>query len=40
VFVEAINLLNDARIAHNHPLRRIENETYGQRYFLGVRAKL
>jgi TonB-dependent receptor len=40
VFVEAINLLNDARIAHNHPLRRIENETFGQRYFLGVRAKL
>jgi iron complex outermembrane recepter protein len=40
VFLEAINLLNDNRIEHNSPLRRIGNETYGQRYFLGVRARL
>jgi TonB-dependent receptor len=40
VFLEAINLLNDNRIEHNSPLRRIGNETYGKRYFLGVRAKL
>jgi iron complex outermembrane recepter protein len=40
VFLEAINLLDEARIQHNHPLRRIDNETYGQRYFLGVRARL
>jgi TonB-dependent receptor len=40
VFLEAINLLNDNRIEHNSPFRRIGNETYGKRYFLGVRAKL
>jgi TonB-dependent receptor len=40
VFLEAINLLDDDRIEHNSPYRRIGNETYGQRYFLGVRAKL
>ncbi|HEY5760832.1 MAG TPA: TonB-dependent receptor, partial [Steroidobacter sp.] len=40
VFVEAINLLKDQRIEHNTPLRRIANETYGSRYFLGVRARL
>jgi TonB-dependent receptor len=40
VFLEGINLLNDQRIEHNTPLRRIANETYGSRYFLGVRARL
>ncbi|WP_218042788.1 TonB-dependent receptor [Steroidobacter gossypii] len=40
VFLEAINILDDVRIEHNHPLRRIANETYGSRYFLGVRARL
>ncbi|MET0533237.1 MAG: TonB-dependent receptor [Steroidobacter sp.] len=40
VFLEAINLLNDNRIEHNSPDRRIGNETYGKRYFLGVRAKM
>lgn len=40
VFLEAINLLDDVRIEHNTPLRRIANETYGSRYFLGVRARL
>jgi TonB-dependent receptor len=40
VFLEAINLLDDVRIEHNNPLRRIANETYGSRYFLGVRARL
>jgi hypothetical protein len=40
VFLEAINLLDDDKIEHNSPYRRIGNETYGQRYFLGVRAKL
>ena len=42
--VEMINTsaaaLNDQRIEHNTPLRRIANETYGSRYFLGVRARL
>ncbi|WP_129648655.1 TonB-dependent receptor [Peristeroidobacter agariperforans] len=40
VFLEAINLLGDQRIEHNTALRRIANETYGSRYFLGVRARL
>jgi hypothetical protein len=40
VFLEAINLLNDNRIEQNSSFRRIGNETYGRRYFLGVRAKL
>ncbi len=40
VFLEAINLLNDQRIENNTSLRRIANETYGSRYFLGVRARL
>lgn len=40
VFLEAINLLDNDRLEHNSPYRRIGNETYGQRYFLGVRAKL
>jgi iron complex outermembrane recepter protein len=40
VFLEAINLLNENRIEHNSPFRRIGNETYGRRFFLGVRAKL
>lgn len=40
VFLEAINLLGEQRIEHNTALRRIANETYGSRYFLGVRARL
>lgn len=40
VFLEAINLLDEQRIEHNTPLRRVANETYGSRYFLGVRARL
>ena len=40
VFLEAINLLNDNRIEQNSTFRRIGNETYGRRYFLGVRGKL
>ena len=40
VFLEAINLLDDQRVENNTPLRRIANETYGSRYFLGVRARL
>src|SRR5690606_4298878 len=40
VFLEGINLLDDVRIEHNTPLRRIANETYGSRYFLGIRARL
>jgi hypothetical protein len=28
------------RIENNNPFRRIGNETYGSRYFVGVRAKL
>lgn len=40
MFLEGINLLDDVRIEHNNPWRRIGNETYGSRYFLGVRARL
>jgi TonB-dependent receptor len=40
VFLEAINLLDDVRIEYNAPARRIGNETYGSRYFLGVRARM
>ncbi len=40
VFLEAINVLDDVRIEYNAPARRIGNETYGSRYFLGVRARM
>ncbi len=41
VFLEAINLLDDQRIEHNHPATgELVNEIYGSRYFLGVRARL
>jgi TonB-dependent receptor len=39
IFVEGINLTDEVRIEHNSPVRRIGNETYGSRYFFGVRAK-
>lgn len=38
-FLEGINLLDEQRIEHNNPFRRIGNETFGSRYFAGVRAK-
>ena len=39
-FLEGINLTDEVRIENNNPFRRIGNETYGSRYFLGVRVKL
>jgi TonB-dependent receptor len=39
VFADAVNLLDEQRIEFNNPFRRIGNETFGKRMFLGVRAK-
>ncbi len=39
-FLEGINLTDEVRIENNNDIRRIGNETYGSRYFLGVRAKM
>jgi len=39
VFADAVNLLDEQRIEYNNPFRRIGNETFGKRMFLGVRAK-
>jgi TonB-dependent receptor len=39
-FLEGINLTDEDRIETNNDIRRIGNETYGSRYFLGVRAKM
>lgn len=38
-FIEGINLTDEVRLENNNPFRRIGNETYGSRYFVGVRAK-
>ena len=38
-FLEAVNLLDEQRIEYNNPFRRIGNETFGKRYFVGLRAK-
>jgi iron complex outermembrane recepter protein len=38
-FLEGINLLDDQRVEFNNPFRRIGNETFGSRYFAGIRAK-
>ena len=40
VFLEAVNLLDEDRIEYNASERLIGHETYGSRYFLGVRARL
>ena len=40
LFVEAINLLDEDRFENNNSFRRIGNETYGSRFFAGIRAKL
>jgi len=39
LFAEAINLLDEQRIENNNPYRRIGNETFGKRYFVGLRGK-
>ena len=39
VFADVVNLLDEQRIEFNNPFRRIGNETFGKRMFLGVRAK-
>ncbi|PXA77997.1 TonB-dependent receptor [Caulobacter sp. D4A] len=39
VFVEGVNLTDEVRIEYNSAARRIGNETFGSRYFFGVRAK-
>jgi iron complex outermembrane receptor protein len=38
-FFDVVNLLDEQKIEFNNPFRRIGNETFGQRMFLGVRAK-
>src|SRR5262249_6705041 len=40
LFLDAINLTDEVRIENNTPIRRIGNETFGQRYFFGVRARM
>lgn len=40
LFLEGINLTDEVRIENNSPIRRIGNETYGQRYFFGLRARM
>jgi TonB-dependent receptor len=39
VFMDVVNLLDEQKIEFNNPFRRIGNETFGKRLFLGVRAK-
>jgi iron complex outermembrane receptor protein len=39
VFADIVNLLDEQKIENNNPFRRIGNETFGKRYFMGVRAK-
>jgi len=39
VFADIVNLLDEQKIEFNNPYRRIGNETFGKRMFLGVRAK-
>ena len=39
LFFEAVNLLDEQRIEFNNPYRRIGNETFGSRYFAGLRAR-
>ena len=39
LFFEAVNLLSEPRIENNNSFRRIGNETFGSRYFAGIRAK-
>ena len=38
-FLDVVNLLDEQKIEYNNPFRRIGNETFGKRAFLGVRAK-
>ena len=39
VFLEGINLTSEQSVQENAPLRPIQFETYGQRFYLGVRGK-
>jgi hypothetical protein len=39
LFLEGVNLTDEVRIENNNAVRRIGNETFGSRYFFGVRAK-
>jgi iron complex outermembrane recepter protein len=39
LFLEGINLLDEQRVEFNNPFRFIGNETFGSRYFAGIRAK-
>jgi len=38
-FFDVVNLLDEQKVEFNNPFRRIGNETFGQRMYLGVRAK-
>lgn len=39
VFADIVNLLDEQKVEYNNPFRRIGNETFGKRMYLGVRAK-
>ncbi len=38
-FLDVVNLLDEQKVEYNNPFRRIGNETFGKRVFMGVRAK-
>jgi iron complex outermembrane receptor protein len=38
-FFDVVNLLDEQKVEFNNPFRRIGNETFGQRMYLGLRAK-
>lgn len=38
-FLEAVNLLDEQRVENNNQYRRIGNETFGKRFFAGMRGK-
>jgi iron complex outermembrane receptor protein len=38
-FLDVVNLLDEQKVEFNNPFRRIGNETFGKRAFVGVRAK-
>jgi outer membrane receptor protein involved in Fe transport len=39
VFLEGINLTNEELVQENAPARPIQFETFGKRFFMGVRGK-
>ncbi len=39
MFLEGINLTNEELVQENAPLRPIQFETFGRRFYFGVRGK-